>query len=109
MDSENHLKNPTVNIEQNESLKIEDRWPRVNRKSPTRKQTFVKTVFSPTLKLVKVLYAAKPLTFSLHLLSKSDQNYHFNLISKIAKMCEKIFKNIAGRQPISCELDMRVV
>ena len=27
MDSENHLKNPTVNIEQNESLKIEDRWP----------------------------------------------------------------------------------
>ena len=36
--------------------------------------------------------AAKQLTFSLHLLLRRDQNHHFNLTSKIIKMCKQIVR-----------------
>ena len=42
---------------------------------------------------MKKLHAAKPLAFSLHFLLQREQNHHFNLTSKIMKMCEQLLKN----------------
>ena len=35
----------------------------------------------------------KTLAFSLHFLFRRDQNYYYNLTSKIMKMCEQILKH----------------
>ena len=67
--------------------------PHVNKKSLARKGIFLKPIFSLYFKIrVKKFYAAKPLAFSLHFLFRRDQNYRFNLTSKIIKMCEQILK-----------------
>ena len=56
------------------------------------------TVFSLYFKFrAKKFHAAKPLAFSLHFLFRRDQNHYSNLTSEIMKMCEQIFKNIAGQ------------
>ena len=46
---------------------------------------------------MKKFHAPKPLAFSLHFLFRRDQNHYSNLTSKIMKICEQIFKNIAGQ------------
>ena len=71
-------------------------------KTTTEKPNFCSnTVFSLYFKIrAKKIHAAKQLAFSLHFLFRRDQNHYSNLISKIIKMCEQIFKkNITGRIP----------
>ena len=56
------------------------------------KRIFIQRPFScSTLKLEQKNYAAKPLALSLHFIRR-DQNHHFDLTSRIIKMCEEILK-----------------
>ena len=63
-------------------------------KTTTEKPNFYSnTVFSLYFKIrVKNIHDAKLLAFSLRFLFRRDQNHHYNLTSKIMKMCEQIFK-----------------
>ena len=55
------------------------------------------TVFPLYFKIRDTFHAAKPPAFSFHFLFRRDQNHDSNLTSKIMKMCEQKFKNIAGQ------------
>ena len=66
------------------------------------------TVFSLYFKFgAKKFHAAKPLAFSLHFLFRRDQNHHFNLTSKIMKMCEQILKKKTAPQCNSNSLNCK--
>ena len=66
------------------------------------------TVFSLYWKIrAKKFHAVKPLAFSLHFLFRRDQNHHFNLTSKIRKMCEQIFKKKTAPQYNSNSLNCK--
>ena len=61
--------------------------------SLARKRNFLQTPFShPIFKTrAKQFRVSKPLAFSFHFLFRRDQN-HYNLTSKIMKMCEHTLK-----------------
>ena len=89
---ENHLeKNPIHKFDK--TVKIKVKLPHVNKKTTSQKPNFrSNTAFSLYFEIrAKKFHAAKPLAFSLHFLFRCDQN-HYNLTSKIMKMCEQIFK-----------------
>ena len=106
MDWENHLeKNPIQKIEK--TVKIKVKLPHVNKKPLARKRIFVQTPFSHYFKFrAKKFHAAKPLAFSLHFLFRRDQN-HYNLTSKIMKMCEQILKKKTAPQYNSNSLNCK--
>ena len=76
------------------TVKIKVKLPHVIKKTTSEKANFSSSnVFSLYSKIsAKIIHAAKPLAFSLHLLFRRDQNHYSNLTSKIMKMCEQILK-----------------
>ena len=66
------------------------------------------TVFSLNFKFrAKKFHVAKPLAFSLHFLFRRDEN-HYNLTSKIMKMCEQILKTKTAPQYNSNSLNCNI-
>ena len=105
MDWENHLeKNPIQKIEK--AVKIRVKLPQVNKKPLPNFCS--NTIFALYFKIrAKKIHAAKPLAFSLYCLFRRDQNHHFNLTSKIMKMCEQILKKKTAPQNNSNSLNCK--
>ena len=92
MHSENHSEKDPKKLKKNSKIRV--KLPYVNKRNPSEKANFCSNiVFSLYFKIrAKKFHAAKPVTFSLHLLFRRDQNHYSNLTSKIMKMCAHILK-----------------
>ena len=80
----------------NRTVKLKVKLSYVNKKSTSEKANFCSNTVLSLYFIIRakkyIYHAAKPLAFSFHFLFQRDQNHYSNLISKIMKICEQIFK-----------------
>ena len=100
MNRENHLEKKS-DPKNRKNCKNQSEIAACEQKTTIEKANFCSnTVFSLYVKFTaKKFPATKSLAFSLHFPFRRDQNHYSNLTSKIVKMCQQIFKNIAGKIP----------